>query len=58
MSTAITPSVLAVRQVRAPQQTTERLELAQTIAELWQMGLIEEVIDGKGVPRFRPKAKQ
>ena len=28
-------------------------QIAQTIAELYAMGLIEEEIDGQGVPRFK-----
>jgi hypothetical protein len=37
--------------------TEEDLEIAESILELYQMGLIEEVIDEQGTPRFGPTGK-
>jgi hypothetical protein len=50
---------LEVRQERSPCRKIPipKLQLARAILDLYRMGLIEEVVDEKGVPRFRPTEK-
>lgn len=43
--------------VKPTTPTEEDLELAQIIFELLQMGMIREVVDSRGTPRFEPTGK-